>query len=81
MTQTDEESIDQTYAGLRLAMVFLIVLLFIAVAFQIKSAGCLQSSISAYYYTPVRPVFVAALCAIGTCLIIYRRRTNPENVS
>jgi hypothetical protein len=80
VTQTGEESVVQTYAGLRLAMVFLVILLFASVAFQIRSAGCLQSSISAYYYTPVRPIFVAALCAIGACLIIYRGSTNPENV-
>jgi hypothetical protein len=80
VTKKGEESVAQTYAGLRLAMIFLVILLFISVMFQIISAGCFQSSISAYYYTPVRPVFVAALCAIGICLIIYRGSTDAENV-
>jgi hypothetical protein len=80
MMQTREESVSQTYAGLRLAMVFFVILLFASVVAQIVSAGCFQSSISAYYYTPVRSVFVAALCAIGACLIIYRGSTDAENV-
>ncbi|MBA3654232.1 MAG: hypothetical protein H0W70_08560 [Actinobacteria bacterium] len=34
--------------------------------------GCWQTSISAYYYTPVRAVFVGALMAIGLSLIVIK---------
>ncbi|MBV9921994.1 MAG: hypothetical protein JOY78_14230 [Pseudonocardia sp.] len=83
----DEEdpSIAQTYRGLRVGMVVLVLLLFGSVLFEIVRTGvagqlCLQPSISAYYYTPARPVFVAALSAVGAGLIIYRGTTAAENV-
>lgn len=61
-------------------------LLFGSVIYQVVSTAttgepCLQPSLSAYYYTPARPVFIAALCAIGGCLIIYRGATSIENVA
>jgi hypothetical protein len=42
--------------------------------------GCLLGSISAFYYTPVRAVFVATLVAVGVCLVCMRGSTTPENV-
>jgi hypothetical protein len=70
----DDPSIAQTYRGLRVGMVVLVLLLFGSVVFEIVRTGvagqlCLQPSISAYYYTPARPVFVAALSAVGAGLI------------
>jgi len=35
-------------------------------------------SISAYYYTPVRSVFVGTLCAMGVCLIAIKGRDRPR---
>lgn len=80
MSEQHEANVAQTYLALRLGMVLLVALLFLSVAFQFISAECLQRSISAYYYTSTRPVFVAALCAIGACLIVYRGNTDTENV-
>src|SRR4051812_36377939 len=74
------ETFTQTYFGLRLAMIVLTVMLFASVLIQYIILRCLQSSISAYYYTPARPIFIAVLCAIGTALIIYRGRTTVENM-
>jgi ABC-type branched-subunit amino acid transport system permease subunit len=76
------EDVLNTYRYLRLAMVLLVGLLGVAVLRQVFSSSphCLQASISAYYYTPARAVFVAALCAVGTCLIVYRGNSNIENV-
>ncbi len=74
-----QENIDKTYYGLRLGMVVLAAMLFLSVAIQLATFHCMQSSISAYYYTPARPVFIAALCAIGAGLIIYRGNTACEN--
>ena len=71
----------RTYRYLRLAMVLLVVLLFIAVAMYINSdSGQMLQSISASYYTPVRAIFVSSLCAIGTCLIVYQGNTDVEDV-
>ena len=44
------------------------------------SPGCFQTSISAYYYTPVRGVFVAALVTLGVCLICLRGSTDVEDL-
>ena len=74
-----DDAISRTYVGLRLGMVVLAVLLFAGVAVQAVAFGCLQGSISAYYYTPARSVFVSALCAIGACLVVYRGNTTAEN--
>lgn len=64
-----------TYRYLRLGMVGLIVLLFVSVLYErTQAAGCWQTSISAYYYTPVRSIFVGVLIAIGLCLIVIRGR-------
>ena len=41
---------------------------------------CQQTSISAYFYTPVRAVFITALGALGACLIIYRGNSITENI-
>jgi hypothetical protein len=79
-------NVGQTYAGLRAAMVLLVLLLFGSVVYQVVSTAltgdpCVQPSLSAYYYTPARPAFIAALCAIGSCLIIYRGASDIENVA
>ncbi|WP_436493232.1 hypothetical protein [Actinokineospora sp. HUAS TT18] len=82
MAESNSENVQQTYLALRLAMVLLVVLLFLSVIVQVFASepDCLQHSISAYYYTAARAVFVGALCAIGVCLIIYRGSTDTENV-
>ncbi|NMO93909.1 hypothetical protein [Actinomycetospora sp. TBRC 11914] len=77
------DSIRKTYLGLRVVMVLLVVLLFVSVAIQVWLIGpgdCYRTSFSSYYYTPVRPVFVAALSAVGFCLVLYRGNTDLENV-
>lgn len=39
----------------------------------------LQGSISAYYHTPMRDVFVGSLCAIGAFLFLYKGYSGIEN--
>ncbi len=76
-------SIRKTYLGLRVAIVLLVVLLFVSVAIQVWLIGpgdCYRTSFSSYYYTPVRPVFITALSAVGICLVLYRGNTDLENV-
>jgi hypothetical protein len=82
MYQDRNESIQQTYLTLRSAMVLLVVLLFTSVVIQALGSApdCFQHSISAYYFSGARAVFVGALCAVGVCLMVYRGNTNTENV-
>lgn len=80
VTDGHEYNVGQTYLALRLGMVLLILLLLVSIGFQFASTECLQVSISAYYYTATRPIFIATLCAIGACLIVYRGNTDTENV-
>ncbi|MGI8627956.1 MAG: hypothetical protein ACR2J5_15530 [Geodermatophilaceae bacterium] len=76
-----DSTVGQTYVGLRLGMALLIVLLFGSLIIQSIRAGCVQTSISAYYHTATQPVFIAVLCALGACLIIMRGSTVLENVA
>ncbi len=71
-----------TYRYLRLAMPGLAFLLAVGVTIQIlkPSPDCWLGSISAYYYTPARAIFVACLCAIGACLIVYKGSTFREDM-
>jgi len=76
-------SVLSTYRYLRVGMVLLVLLLAASVTLQIFSPDpdCWQRSVSAYYYTPARGVFVASLCAIGACLVVYRGNTDGEDIA
>lgn len=80
MTRDDART---TYRYLRIAMPLLVVLLAASVAHQVFATDprCWLGSISAYYYTPARPVLVAALCALGACLVIYRGSSTAEDLA
>lgn len=71
----------KTYRYLRIGM--LLIIGFLAASIVVESAktetNCLQRSISAYFHTPVRGVFVAALVAVGVCMVIIRGRTDLED--
>ena len=72
----------RTWRYLRLAMIALVIGLGAAVAYEIVRRGgdCVQTSISAYYYTHAQAIFVGALVAIGACLICLRGSTEHEDV-
>ena len=70
----------RTFRYLRIGMVVLVGLLGVAVILEVRSSGHLLDSLSAYYYSPAHSVFVASLCAIGMCLIVYRGRTDLEDL-
>ena len=73
-----------TYRSLRIAMPILVVVLGASISYQIfapTADDCWLGSISAYYYTSARAVFVASLCAIGTCLIVYKGGTTREDIA
>lgn len=71
----------KTYDYLRLAMVLLVVGLAAAIAVEWWEVGrdCFQTSISAYFYTPARGVFVASLLAIGVCLVVLKSSDEVED--
>lgn len=71
-----------TWLYLRLAMVGVVLTLGAAVVIEhVKvGSGCFQPSISAYYYTPVRGVFIGALATLGVCLICLRGSTGLEDL-
>lgn len=82
MSRPDSAEVG-TYRYLRLGIPLLVLLLGASLVHRIFLAepDCWLGSISAYYYTAVRAVFVAALCAIGACLIINRGNTDREDIA
>jgi len=69
-----ERSLAMSYLGLRRAIGLIGVFLpFVLVIGKIIIEGPgMEGSISAYYYTVMRGVFVGSLCAIGVFLLSYR---------
>ncbi len=72
----------RSYQYLRVTMVLLLTSLAVSVLVELGRVGfdCFQGSISAYYYTPVRPIFVSALIATGCCMVAIRARDDSEDV-
>jgi hypothetical protein len=77
----DEAAAIKTYRYLRLGMLLIVVALAAALFKQWRAAGCAQGSISAYYYTPVGPLFIGGMVAIGVSLIVIKGATVLEDVS
>lgn len=70
----------RTYAAIRMSMVAVILGLGLSVALEVRRVdGCVQRSLSAYYYTPVRPVFVGTLIALGVAMIALWGKTPAED--
>lgn len=74
-----DEAAIKTYRYLRISMVGVAVLLAASVVFERAQVDCWQTSISAYYYTPVRATLVGGLMAIGLCLIVIKGSTAWED--
>ena len=77
--ERDDAAALKTYRYLRLGMVVIVVALLVSVAIQGLDAKCLQNSISAYYYTPARPIFVSGMIAIAVSLIVIKGSTTVED--
>ena len=58
----------ETYRHLRLMLVTLTALMFLAILI-LAFAGKVESSISAYYLGPMRDVFVGCMVGIAVCLV------------
>jgi hypothetical protein len=73
------ESTTKTYLYLRVGLVALAVFLGASLVIELAFGDTeWQGSISAYYYTPVRSVFVGTLTAMGVCLIAIKGRDKPR---
>jgi hypothetical protein len=72
----------KTWRYLRLAQIVLVVGLAASVLYEHAQVanGCWQTSLSAYYYTPVRSIFVGSLVAIGVGLIALKGNTDWEDL-
>ena len=72
----------KTWRYLRLGMIALVIALSAAITYEVirRDDGCVQTSISAYYYTHAQAIFVGSLIAIGACLICLRGSTEPEDI-
>ena len=69
-----------TYRYLRVAPPIIAAFLFTGVAVASFQGWAIQTSISAYYYTPAHSVFIAALCAIGVCLSVNQGNSRSEDI-
>ena len=76
----DRDTALDTYRYLRGGIPVMMVLLAAALIIERAGATCWQTSISAYYFTSAHGVFIAALCAIGTMLIVYKGSRDTEDV-
>jgi len=74
-----EEYILRSYRYLRLAIVILVIGLAGAVSGQVVSAGCLERSLSAYYYTPAHGLFIGSLFGTGAAMVALKGRTTVED--
>lgn len=77
--QRDSRDFIKTYRYLRIGMIGAVVLLGASIALEQSKLECWQTSISAYYYTPVRAIFVGAMIAVGLSLIVYKGRPPWED--
>ena len=78
--QLTEDHAIKTYRYLRIGMIGAVVLMAVSIAIERSKVDCWQTSISAYYYTPVRAIFVGAMMVVGFSLIVYKGRPNGEDM-
>lgn len=73
----------KTYNYLRLGMLVAVAALAYSIIVEYSQPGVhtFLGSISGYYYTPARPIFVGAMVAIGFALIVIKGRTFIEDLS
>lgn len=82
MQKNITDHITQTYVNLRVGMAILAFSLPVLLMLGSFLRGePLQPSISAFYHTPMRDLFVGILVAVGVCLYLYKGFSNKENIA
>jgi hypothetical protein len=76
----DTRSAISTYRYLRVSIVTVVVTLLVSVGLERSKASCWNGSISAYYYTPVHSIFIAALGLIGIALFAIRGGNRCQEI-
>jgi uncharacterized membrane protein len=76
----DRDTSLDTYRYLRGSIPIMLVMLGAALITERAGATSWQTSISAYYFTAVHAVFIGAICAIGTLLIVYKGLKPTEDI-
>lgn len=76
----DRDLALKTYRYLRMGMVGVVLALALSILLERLEVDCWQTSISSYYYTPARAVFVGGLLAIGVSLLVIKGSTRREDV-
>ncbi|MEA2900312.1 MAG: hypothetical protein QOH36_199 [Actinomycetota bacterium] len=71
----------KTYRYLRIAMIGTVVLLAASIWLEHRKTNCWQTSISGYYYTPVRAIFVGGMITVGFALIVVKGKGWFEDTS
>jgi hypothetical protein len=70
----------RSYRYLRIGIIGLLVALGAAVIYQRVQPNCSLGSVSAYFYTPARSVFVGALVGLGACMLALRGMNLAEDI-
>ena len=78
-TTATDAYVLRSYRSLRLAIVIVLVGLAGALVRQLTKEGCIEISISAYYYTPVHGLFIGSLVATGAAMVALKGRTVVED--
>ena len=83
MNSTADDSLVLSYLGLRKAVGVLGIALPFVLAFGglLLEGPSLQTSISHYYYTVMRNVFVGTLCAIAVFMLSYRGYDSKDDIA
>ncbi|GAA1903080.1 hypothetical protein [Lapillicoccus jejuensis] len=69
-----------TFRSVRVGIPLLLLTLLAAVALQVgQDGGCYLGSVSAYWYTAARSVFVAVLVAVGVLLVVHEGNSTWED--
>jgi hypothetical protein len=77
----NNEDSRKTYRYLRIGVIGAVVVLGVSILIEWSNVDfdCYQHSISAYYYTPVRAIFIGTMIVVGVALIVYKGRSPWED--
>lgn len=83
MSGNINDHITRTYVNLRvgMAIIALVLPVLLIIGSSISDKVAFQGSISAFYHTGMRNLFVGSLCTVGSFLYLYKGFNERENVA